>query len=69
MVQLELDEQAMDRILRGGVESLSALPGYVIRVRLVNERVVLDRITEEVYNKRHGQSGVGGSATPTLDNP
>ncbi len=69
MALKRIDELAMSRVLDGGVVALPAAPGYVVRVRVVNGRVVLDKITQEAYTKRHGEGGVGESVKPALDNP
>lgn len=69
MMNKELDELAVARILDGGVVALSADPGNVLRVRLVNGMMVIDKLPEAVYTERHGQGGVGGSVISTLDNP
>ncbi len=64
-----IDALGMARVLEGGVVALPASPGFVVRVRLVNGRVVLDKLTTEKYTERHGVGGVGGSGKPALDNP
>ena len=65
----KLDELAMRKVLAGGVVAFLVAPGEVARVRLVNGSVVIDKLAEAVYNKRHGVNEEGGSEIDLLGNP
>jgi len=56
-------------VMGGGVLTLPAASGDVLRVRYVNGSVVVDRMLEDDYNRRYGTAGVGGSEIPATINP
>ena len=69
MIVQTLGEETMLLVAEGEVVALPASPGDVIRVRMMNGYVVLDRLARAEYDKRYGVGGVGGSVTPVLGNP